>query len=349
MAEATSETRPRARATGALPWELRLGEQLPLPPFVLGAALTLLLFLCFALEQGIHGFPLWAPPPGSRFPYSAEVHAAAMSALLFGYFVGAYAYSYAATRVDLEEIGGEARFRDIVGPSRRAGLVLVVLLWFWMSSAVGPIGTGDLTRPVREGTITPLVGFFLAAWVFGRLGYFTVRGARTAADAAAASVDIDIWNVRLLDRFGRIGLRLALVWIVGVTLFSLTLLSDPNPEDVPARWPIMVATIFLAVLSLLLPVRGVQRRVRTVKRAELDRLDEALRQLRQAPSAPGPAAGPAPGRMADLLATRAYVADVREWPFDAPTLTRFVLFLLIPLGSWLGGAFVERALAAVLD
>ena len=65
--------------------------------------------------------------------------------------------------------------------------------------------------------------------------------------------------------------------------------------------------------------------------------------------APGPAAGPPPGRMADLLATRAYVADVREWPFDAPTLTRFVLFLLIPLGSWLGGAIVERALAAVLD
>jgi predicted MFS family arabinose efflux permease len=28
--------------------------------------------------------------------------------------------------------------------------------------------------------------------------------------------------------------------------------------------------------------------------------------------------------------------------FDAPTLTRFFLYIAIPLGSWIGGALVER-------
>jgi len=40
---------------------------------------------------------------------------------------------------------------------------------------------------------------------------------------------------------------------------------------------------------------------------------------------------------------------VREWPFDASTLVRFGLYLLIPLGSWAGGAFVERVIDALLE
>jgi hypothetical protein len=340
MVEASAQSRRQRRL--ALPWEVRLAELLPLPAFGIGAALTVLLLLCFALEQWIHGFPFWAAPTGSRFPYSAETHASAMAALLFGYFVAAYGYVFVATRADLAEIGSEVPLHDIVWPSRWVGGALVVLLWIWMSSAVGPISTGDLSAPFRNGVVTPLAGFFLTAWVFGRLVYFTVSGARSAADAAAASLQIDVFRPHSLQRFGRIGLRLSLVWILGVTLLSLTLLSDPNPEDVPARWPIMVVTIGLAILALLLPVRGVQRRLRAAKTAELDHLDDEIHRVRQSTEA-------APGRIGDLLATRAFVAAVPEWPFDAPTLMRFVLFLLIPLGSWLGGAFVERALSAVLD
>lgn len=40
---------------------------------------------------------------------------------------------------------------------------------------------------------------------------------------------------------------------------------------------------------------------------------------------------------------------MREWPFDAPTLARFLLYVAIPLGSWIGGALVERLLGAALD
>ena len=50
-----------------------------------------------------------------------------------------------------------------------------------------------------------------------------------------------------------------------------------------------------------------------------------------------------------LLAWEARVESIREWPFDTPTLVRFALFLLIPLGSWLGGAVVERVVDLVLD
>ena len=53
-------------------------------------------------------------------------------------------------------------------------------------------------------------------------------------------------------------------------------------------------------------------------------------------------------RLGALAAYRQSVESVREWPFDTPTLLRFLLYLALPLGSWLGGAIVERALAWVI-
>jgi len=48
-------------------------------------------------------------------------------------------------------------------------------------------------------------------------------------------------------------------------------------------------------------------------------------------------------------AFEARIEAAREWPFDASTFMRFALYLMIPLGSWLGGAFVERLVDAALQ
>ena len=50
-----------------------------------------------------------------------------------------------------------------------------------------------------------------------------------------------------------------------------------------------------------------------------------------------------------LSVYRSHVEGVREWPFDGSTFARFGLYLMIPLGSWVGGAFVERLLSSLLD
>ena len=52
--------------------------------------------------------------------------------------------------------------------------------------------------------------------------------------------------------------------------------------------------------------------------------------------------------VAELVAYEERTERVREWPFDAPTLFRFALYLLIPLGSWLGGAVMERLVDRLL-
>ena len=55
------------------------------------------------------------------------------------------------------------------------------------------------------------------------------------------------------------------------------------------------------------------------------------------------------GALDNLLKDKQKLAAVPEGPFDAPTLLRFAAYLGIPLGSWLGGAFVERPAHAWLS
>ena len=43
--------------------------------------------------------------------------------------------------------------------------------------------------------------------------------------------------------------------------------------------------------------------------------------------------------IADINAYKNTVESIRNWPFDSPTLTRFALYLLIPLGSMLGAQY----------
>ena len=48
--------------------------------------------------------------------------------------------------------------------------------------------------------------------------------------------------------------------------------------------------------------------------------------------------------IAEMVAYKTMIENIRNWPFDNPSLTRFALYLLIPIGSMIGGALVERGL-----
>jgi hypothetical protein len=95
-------------------------------------------------------------------------------------------------------------------------------------------------------------------------------------------------------------------------------------------------------------VFGVHRRIREAKAAELARVVAAIRGEPAALAGSAIARREANAGLADLIAWRGLVDSAREWPFDASMRLRFLLYLAIPVGSWLGGALVERLLGAVL-
>ena len=94
-----------------------------------------------------------------------------------------------------------------------------------------------------------------------------------------------------------------------------------------------------------MPLRGIRRKIREAKDQELDWCRRALIRERNDLKA----GTDKQTKFRQVVAYREMINDIRNWPFDNPTLVRFALYLLIPLGSWLGGAFVERGLDVYLS
>ncbi len=187
----------------------------------------------------------------------------------------------------------------------------------------------------------PVVG-----WLIGRLIYAILADSSRLAGIGREHVDVDLLDVAPLTPFTRYGLRNALLAMGMLSILSLLI---PDWSTRPGL-PLLIALALLpaaglAVAGLLLPVRGVHAAIRSAKQAEVRACNEQIRARRDGIIRGTAASGPA---LDELLAWRGLVESVREWPFDASTFTRLVLYLGIPLGSWLGGAMVERLVNAVL-
>jgi hypothetical protein len=183
----------------------------------------------------------------------------------------------------------------------------------------------------------------------GRFLFDVLAESRRLSQLAARLPAIDLFDLRPLVCFARQGLSNALLNVGFVSILALSLFES--------GFGVVFGLVGLMNLGVsaagqLLPVRGAHLRIRAAKGAELDWCRERLREARAqlaAPEVPRPGSAATDARLADLLAYRAFVEGVREWPFDASTLVRFGLYLLIPLGSWAGGALVERLIDALLE
>ena len=105
----------------------------------------------------------------------------------------------------------------------------------------------------------------------------------------------------------------------------------------------------MGTIALLLPSRGARRRLRSAKREEIVRVHRAIRGDADALQASVIGGWRSEPSIADLLAYERFLQSISSWPFDQATWLRFGLVLALPLGSWLGGAVVERLLSSLLD
>ncbi|MBW2390222.1 MAG: hypothetical protein JRG89_17605 [Deltaproteobacteria bacterium] len=173
----------------------------------------------------------------------------------------------------------------------------------------------------------------------------------TTAWKALDHVSRSLSRVDLLDRdgvaqIGRFGLPSAFLWLVGSSIASFLAWGMQNV------WPligILSMTLALATFSLLRPAQIVHRRLAAAKRTELERVRERIATAKEAVLSLEEDSAHQASLLAGLLAYELRIESVRDWPFDTPTLVRFGALALLAVGSWLGGAVVERALGAILE
>ncbi len=332
-------------------WENRLVDALPLPAAVVGVAMGAGIAAIYLAVESVFGRPFADEAVGGFAGITPTAGGFLAAAFLTGYAVWAgYAINV-----------GNAQTRERLRPSLpdlesgTPGISLRASRLFGVVGAISGIGfivvvdqpaldvvTG---RAFSTDGLLSLVVVPLPFWLFSRAAYFTLAGVTSVSERAEQGLRLDLLDPSAVAPIGRMALRASLLWIGAAVLGGISLVASGSPAEYVALGFLLT----VAAASFLLPVRGVRRRIRRAKLEELARTRAELHRAREGVATGGEDAASAAARLPGLVAWEARIEAVREWPFDTPTLVRFALFLLIPLGSWLGGALVERSVDLFLD
>jgi hypothetical protein len=335
------------------PWTLRPFAWNLASPFWVGLALSLAWFAFFLvytalLSDRVGGF---AALGGATWPSELGW------SLIIGMAPAVTAASLRGSARDLEDLapalgvtpaGLDALRREIA--TIPGALVTVVGLGGAVITARLMLHTDAVwVAGHRPGLGDPALIWFVGRnilnwWLISRAITIELSLARAFSRLSARLAAVDVVDQAPLAPFGRRGLRSVLVWMLYLSLFSLQYLLHAAQ---PILGVALLAVLAIAAAAFLLPIWGAHQRLREAKAAELARVRGRLGEMRQRVLA-APADDLRGGRLADLVAWEQRVSAASEWPFGGSTLLRFALYTAIGLGSWIGAAFVERLLGAVL-
>jgi hypothetical protein len=317
---------------------------------IAGAVLFASVMTRFGLEGG-----------GSVTTLGFATRVAVVASLSLGYALGIWLWTVREQHRDFVELGIEedagqdpaSLYPIPAGPlraSRRAGLagVAFFVATIEVPNALAGARFGVAWASLHNMSYMLLLGvvFF---WVIGRVAYFSTSRKRVVG--ALDRLPIDLLDRRPLRVFGRAALRNAFTWVAGSAIAALAFV---NPElriadSLLVLVPVSAAALAIGTTAMLLPLRGIHSRIVEAKRDELVRVEaaiggdgDALAGTRIADRQPSPS-------LADLIAYRDLIDRLPEWPLDASSFRRLGLYALIPIGSWIGGALVERAVGLALD
>ena len=162
----------------------------------------------------------------------------------------------------------------------------------------------------------------------------------------ADCLKVDLFEINSLAPMMRVAMRRSFIWIVGATLGSLFFLS--KGIDRTALEPLFIG-ICVVALSVLAPALfHIHRAIVSAKAAELADVRAAIRRERDAALGHDDRGTQANARLPGLIALERRIEQVREWPVDFGMVSRFALYLGIPLFSWVGGALVEKVVDVFL-
>ena len=135
------------------------------------------------------------------------------------------------------------------------------------------------------------------------------------------------------------------MWAIWVpALFSRPVGSD----SFVVMGPMFGVSVLLGFIALAPAMLGAHRCLRDAKATELTSVRRTIEEARVAALDAGRESAESASRLPGLIAYERRIVEVSEWPFDARSLGRVALYVLIPLASWVGGALVERLVDAAL-
>lgn len=345
---------PATRGEGQRTWNDRLFGALPLPPIAIAAGLALLfLLLLFATVQATGDWAIFMQRDRPWWQ-DRDGRLAVLLVLLAAYLPAARAMEAGGAERTLNELRGSLRWRpgqleavhsqlaepDTRGRRIAGGLAMLTIPVTMLLVDRDP--TLYFQRWYWDATHFWIYGLALVlTWNGGVLVHAIRRHARCFSELAREVPEVDLLDLSGFEPFTRHGLRAALPGIVLLSFLALNLGDRGFVWAIGVLAPLALVQTSLALVPLL---RGVHQRIGEAKNAERVRVDAAIRGGSEGLRGSPVAAQLADAGLADLLAWRSFVESRPQWPFGGSLRLRLLIFVALPLGSWLGGALVERLL-----
>ena len=333
--------------TYTTPWTLRAYDALPGNPISTGAVFATGLLLAFFVGRAIFG--------GAENSAPGELRVAVTQILITAFSATAYVYVLITARRTTRELSlaipGLPNQQAIVD---RAGKHSKWILPLVGAASYLIIGIG-VTNATTSGLTSP---WYWQGWNYdvfwhrattvafvywiGCFSYVIVVESTRLSRLSNSIETLDLLDMRPYEPLIRQGLTNALL-VFGVVSF-LSLLGVES-RYWPALIGFWISFTVLAWIGLMLPLRGIRSKFKATKDQELEWCKQSIKASRDALKSGSGEGLP----IADTLAYQSIIENQRNWPFDNSILVRFSLYLLIPLGSWLGGALVERGVDLILS
>jgi hypothetical protein len=338
-----------------LPWTARVYAMLPMPPLRVGVGIGALLLTALVVSEWALGRFDPEVLATLRYDPNRDLRIAIIHCLLFAYAPTAYVVLIHRTRRTWLELHGllgvsrsdtQAAMRRVGHRNRWLGATFVVsglLLWVFATYASSPDDPFAIANITPEVWWARTLGPFLVAYLV-LFSTLIVESSWLLSSSSSRIPELDLLNPDQIAPFKSQALTHSLV------IFGMAACASPFGFEaylLGLSIGIWIFTIVVAAVGLLLPLVGIRRLIRSTRSRELKWCDAELRSARD--EMKGREEAGQAGRFGELYAYRQRLGEVSEWPLDAPSFVRFSLYLLIPLGSWLGGALVERLVDAVVQ
>ncbi|MGX1197954.1 hypothetical protein [Parvibaculum sp. MBR-TMA-1.3b-4.2] len=333
-------------------WGTRFMQASPLGISVTALLISLLVFASFLFCVWWNALPVIVTHEGGT-TLSSDAWTAICVSLLWGAIFGLSEYTREADLADLKMLTSYGVMVDKkhisamqFGPDAKAhrrsrGFGAIGL-------AVGAVFYCLVYRPgghqlsLPGATLTDYwfaaMTLFLFAKIFSSLSYLRAHTSLLLHDLNHR-IRIDLFNIQNLNGLGRIALRRALPWVVASAIVFLMSFAQ-------TVWvlfgPLFIGLMLSAALVFGLPMWRMHVAIDRAKSKELNGLRNDI--ARSADAFRQEESGETASRLAAQIALEQRLERVREWPLDVSTVVRFGLYLALPLGSWFGGALVEKAL-----
>lgn len=222
------------------------------------------------------------------------------------------------------------------------GPILVVIVNF-----NGPTITTLLSgNPISSSMIFNLavVVFF---WIFFiQLVIALFRNSLKFDEIGREHVTIDLIDPDRLTPFARVGIRNILLLSGAFMILPLAFIN--TSEYLQGVLTSILIVLPIGLILLILPMKSVRIRVKEAKQAELELVSRALRGDKDALKDSRVIKDEEDQNLSSLIMYRQMISEIREWPVNAPIITRLTLYVIVPLLAWVGAALVERVVDYVL-